>query len=82
MLQHNEEKENMQHFFVVFQIIKVDATSFFTQKIAESLGYVTVKSVKYSEFYDENGQRIYNTESPHDYYKVMVKVLNTKSDNV
>lgn len=60
----------------------MDATSYFTQKIAESLGYVTIKSVKYSDFKDENGESIYKTESPHDYYKVMLKVLPEKTEGV
>lgn len=64
------------------QLFKVDATSYFTQKIAESLGCITIKSVKYSDFKDENGESIYKTESPHDYYKIMVKVLSPKSESV
>ncbi|KAK4886860.1 hypothetical protein RN001_003131 [Aquatica leii] len=58
------------------KIIKVDATSLFTQKICESFGLTTVKSVVYKEYKDENGKLLYNTESPHDYYKVMLKELS------
>lgn len=60
----------------MFQLIKMDATSYFTQKASESVGYKEVKSVTYGDFKDENGEKIYPTESPHDYYKVMIKELN------
>lgn len=55
--------------------MKVDATSLFTQKVAESLGFTVEKSVKYGDYKDEDGKKIYDTVSPHDYYKIMIKLL-------
>lgn len=65
--------DNKISFFL--QLIKVDATSLFTQKICESFGLIVEKSIRYHDFLDENGKKIYNTESPHDYYKIMTKQL-------
>lgn len=65
-------------FLYFFQLIKVDATSLFTQKICGSFGLVTVKAVRYNDFKDEQGKTLYATESPHDYYKVMIKQLPSK----
>lgn len=56
----------------------MDATSLFTQKVAEKVGLTVVKSVRYSDYKDENGKCIYKTESPHDYFKVMLKELPLK----
>ncbi|KAK5643624.1 hypothetical protein RI129_007469 [Pyrocoelia pectoralis] len=58
-----------------FKVIKVDATSLFTQKVCESLGLTAVKSVRYKDYKDEKGNLLYDVESPHDYYKVMLKEL-------
>ncbi|CAG9823042.1 unnamed protein product [Phaedon cochleariae] len=58
-----------------FKLLKVDATSLFTQRICESFGLTVEKTVRYHDFHDENGRKIYDTESPHDFYKVMVKRL-------
>lgn len=60
-------------------MIKVDATSYFTQKVCESNGLHTVNEINYKKFKDEHGKHIYGkVESPHDYYKIMMKQLNTK----
>lgn len=63
------------------KIIKVDATSLFTQKICESAGFKSIKDIRYHDFKDENGKIIYNTESPHDFYKVMIKELPSKKNS-
>ncbi|KAF5302793.1 hypothetical protein FQA39_LY01973 [Lamprigera yunnana] len=63
-----------------FKVIKVDATSLFTQKICENFGLKAVKSVVYKDFKDEKGKLLYNTKSPHDYYKVMLKELSQQSN--
>ncbi|KAG5879467.1 Dopamine N-acetyltransferase, partial [Gonioctena quinquepunctata] len=55
------------------ELIKVDATSFFTQKVCENFGLTTSKSVRYADYLDENGHKMYDTKAPHDFYKVMVK---------
>lgn len=67
------------HVFLL-QVFKVDATSQYTQKIAENFGLTVSKSVRYSDFKDENGKSLYKTESPHDFYKVMLKLLPAKID--
>lgn len=59
----------------LFQLMKADATSFFTQKICESFGFHSEKSIRYHDFLDENGTKIYDTKPPHDFYKVMLKQL-------
>ncbi|CAH0559958.1 unnamed protein product [Brassicogethes aeneus] len=59
-----------------FKLLKTDATSLFTQKVAESDGYTVAKSVKYGDYKDENGKQIYKTQSPHDYYKVMIRLID------
>ncbi|EFA02243.1 arylalkylamine N-acetyltransferase 1 [Tribolium castaneum] len=64
-----------------FKLVKVDATSLFTQRAAECLGFITEKCVTYGDFKDENGRKIYDTKSPHDYYKVMTKVVSPKSND-
>ncbi|XP_057655511.1 arylalkylamine N-acetyltransferase 1-like [Diorhabda carinulata] len=64
-----------------FKLMKVDATSFFTQKICDSFGFETIKTIRYGDYLDENGQKIYNTKSPHDYYKVMIKILHGKRND-
>lgn len=58
--------------------MKTDATSWFTQKIAESLGMYPIKEVRYADYKDKDGKQIYKTESPHDFYKVMVKEISKK----
>nr|CAH7738114.1 unnamed protein product [Callosobruchus chinensis] len=61
-----------------FKLMKVDATSLFTQKVCESFGLKVVKSVRYGDFKDDDGKKIYDTQPPHDYYKLMVKELTGK----
>ncbi|CAH2006044.1 unnamed protein product [Acanthoscelides obtectus] len=58
-----------------FQLMKVDATSLFTQKVCESFGLEVEKAERYGDFKDKDGKKIYDTKPPHDYYKLMVKVL-------
>ncbi|XP_018319874.1 uncharacterized protein LOC108733274 [Agrilus planipennis] len=58
-----------------FSLLKIDATSFFTQKLATKMGYYEVKSVAYNDFKDENGSQQYTTPAPHDTYKIMVKEI-------
>ncbi|CAG9762802.1 unnamed protein product [Ceutorhynchus assimilis] len=58
-----------------FKVMKTDATSLFTQKVAESQGFWVEKTLNYHDFKDENGQKIYDTRPPHLYYKVMAKLL-------
>ncbi|KAK9875612.1 hypothetical protein WA026_009410 [Henosepilachna vigintioctopunctata] len=59
-----------------FTLLKVDATSFFTQKICTKLGYKTMKSIVYKDIKNENGELIYDVPSPHDTYKIMVKDIS------
>ncbi|XP_072396820.1 arylalkylamine N-acetyltransferase 1-like [Diabrotica undecimpunctata] len=63
------------------KLMKVDATSLFTQKICEAFGFESIKSVCYADYKDENGRKMYDTESPHDYYKVMVKQVPSRKDD-
>ncbi|XP_074033287.1 arylalkylamine N-acetyltransferase-like 7 isoform X3 [Leptinotarsa decemlineata] len=64
-----------------FELMKVDATSFYTQKISESFGFTTEVCIKYGDYCDEEGQKIYDTKSPHDFYKVMVKHLASRPNS-
>ncbi|XP_065159407.1 uncharacterized protein [Atheta coriaria] len=63
-----------------YKLMKVDATSRFSQRVAESLGMITAKAVHYGDFQDENGKHIYQIEAPHEYYKIMIKELGKKSN--
>ncbi|XP_045480542.1 arylalkylamine N-acetyltransferase 1-like [Harmonia axyridis] len=65
-----------------FTVLKVDATSFFTQKILEKFGFETVKTVVYHDYRDADGKYIYNTPPPHDTYKIMTKVLSNEPVHV
>lgn len=59
-----------------FRLLKMDATSMFTQKVATSLNYLTRSEYRYDEYYDENNQRIFDVEPPHQSNKIMYKLLN------
>ncbi|XP_050303266.1 arylalkylamine N-acetyltransferase 1-like [Anthonomus grandis grandis] len=59
-----------------FKLMKTDATSLFTQRVAESQGFWVEKSVNYHDYMDENGKKIYDTQPPHLDYKVMAKLLD------
>ncbi|ENN75800.1 hypothetical protein D910_11685 [Dendroctonus ponderosae] len=56
-------------------VMKTDATSLFTQKVAESQGFWVEKSVNYHDYKDEQGKKIYDTRPPHLHYKVMAKLI-------
>ncbi|XP_066245464.1 arylalkylamine N-acetyltransferase 1-like [Euwallacea similis] len=58
-----------------FKLMKTDATSLFTQKVAESQEFWVEKSVNYHDYKDEQGRKIYDTRPPHFHYKVMAKKL-------
>ncbi|XP_060530571.1 arylalkylamine N-acetyltransferase 1 [Cylas formicarius] len=58
-----------------FKLMKTDATSLFTQKVAESQGFHVEKSVNYHDYKDEIGNKIYDTQPPHLHYKVMAKLV-------
>lgn len=57
------------------QLFKQDATSFYTQKIAENMGFITVFELRYKAYRGEDGEPIFKTSEPHKFLKVMVKVL-------
>ncbi|KAL3266544.1 hypothetical protein HHI36_010712 [Cryptolaemus montrouzieri] len=65
-----------------FTLLKVDATSFYTQKICEKFGFKTVKTIVYRDYKDADGRFIYETSPPHDTYKIMVKDLLCRPENV
>lgn len=64
-----------------FKLMKVDATSKFSQRCAENLGMKTEKAIRYEDIKDGNGKHPYILEAPHEFYKVMLKELPTKSKN-
>lgn len=59
-----------------FRLLKMDATSMFTQKVAASLGYLTRSEYRYDEYVDENNERIFDVEPPHQSNKIMYKLLD------
>lgn len=56
--------------------MKTDATGLFSQKISESLGFVTCSEVRYNEYTDSNNCTIFEVESPHESLKIMFKLLD------
>ncbi|RZF35578.1 hypothetical protein LSTR_LSTR005106 [Laodelphax striatellus] len=58
-----------------FKVFKEDATGLFSQKIAASLGHETVYQMEYSSYTNKEGDIIFNTPSPHNSLKIMVKLL-------
>ncbi|KAK9875610.1 hypothetical protein WA026_009409 [Henosepilachna vigintioctopunctata] len=65
-----------------YTLLKVDATSFFTQKICTKLGFETIRTVLYKEIKDENGKYSYTTAPPHEAYKIMVKYISDDKKKV
>lgn len=59
-----------------FRMMKLDATSLFTQKVSASLGYLMRSEYRYDEYVDENNERIFDVEPPHESSKIMYKLLN------
>lgn len=58
-----------------FKLFKQDATSFYTQKISESLGFDTVFELYYRSYLGDDGQPVFTPPAPHKYLKVVVKIL-------
>lgn len=59
-----------------FKLLKEDATGLFSQRVAESLGLETVHQVRYSDYTaKDTGEVVFNTPTPHDTLKIMVKIL-------
>ncbi|KAK7600811.1 hypothetical protein V9T40_008252 [Parthenolecanium corni] len=57
------------------KLFKQDATSFYTQKIAENMGFVSVFELRYKAYRNDDGKIIFETSEPHKFLKVMVKLL-------
>ncbi|XP_063221433.1 uncharacterized protein LOC134530495 [Bacillus rossius redtenbacheri] len=67
------EEVARQHGFKVF---KEDATGFFSQRVAESVGLRAVSELKYCEHIaPETGEAVFKTQPPHESLKIMVKIL-------
>lgn len=58
-----------------YKLFKQDATSFYTQKIAENMGFTTVFELRYKAYRGDDGEPIFKTNEPHKFLKVMIKVL-------
>ncbi|PNF20604.1 hypothetical protein B7P43_G04266 [Cryptotermes secundus] len=59
-----------------FKVFKEDATGFFSQRVAESLGLQTVRQIRYSDYMAEDtGEVVFKMPAPHDTLKIMVKIL-------
>lgn len=62
------------------QVFKEDATGFFSQRVAESLGLQTVRQIRYSDYMAEDtGEVVFKMAAPHDTLKIMVKILQWSS---
>lgn len=57
------------------QIIYVECSSHFTAKIAEKLGFKRIYSLSYLDYVNEQGEIIFNTESPHRNFEVYASQL-------
>nr|CAD7606873.1 unnamed protein product [Timema genevievae] len=59
-----------------FKVFKEDATGFFSQKVAESVGLQTVHELRYEDYTSpDTGEVIFKTKKPHESLKIMVKIL-------
>lgn len=65
-----------------FRLIKMDATSLFTQRVAASLDYQMRSEYRYDEYLDENNQQIFHVESPHESNKIMYKLLGDDDERI
>lgn len=55
--------------------MKYDTTGLFSQKICSGENYETIYELKYADNIDESGEPIFIVPSPHEYLKIMIKVL-------
>lgn len=58
------------------QVMKSDATGLFSQKISESLGFVTCSEISYDQYTDDNNCPVFPVEPPHKSLKIMYKVIS------
>lgn len=60
-----------------FQVMKADATGFFSQKICKSLDFITLLEIPYQDYTEEksNEERVavFNVDPPHFALKIMFK---------
>lgn len=58
-----------------FRMLKLDATSLFTQKVSASLGYQMRSEYRYDEYVNEKNERVFDVEPPHESCKTMYKLV-------
>lgn len=58
------------------QVLKSDATGLFSQRVNESLGFVTCVEIRYDDYKDENNCQVFVVDAPHECLKIMYKVLD------
>lgn len=56
--------------------MKSDATGLYSQKISESMGFITCAEIRYNEYTDKNNCPIFAVEPPHESLKIMYKLLD------
>lgn len=61
--------------FFFLQVLKIDTTGFYSQKVAQSLGFKTVLETFYSDYLDINDQPVFKVSPPHKSFQIMVKVF-------
>lgn len=64
-----------------FKLVKLDATSLFTQKLSATLGFITASEKRFDEYRNENGEVIIQVEPPHVSTKIMYKLLDRTDGN-
>lgn len=64
---------SLGNFFL--QVLKIDTTGFYSQKVAQSLGFKTVLETFYSDYLDINDQPVFKVSPPHKSFQIMVKVI-------
>lgn len=64
----------------VFQILKMDATGLFSQKVAASHGFKPVLETFYEDYLDENGEQVFKVPAPHTSLQILCKDLSKMED--
>lgn len=63
-------------FIALSQVLKIDATGYFSQRISSSMNFDTLSEVLYDNYLNDAGLPIFRVPPPHEKFKIMFKVLN------
>lgn len=57
----------------MFQLFKADATGAYSQRICSSFGMEPISTVRYDNYFDEEGRLVFEVPPPHEALVVMIK---------